>query len=109
MLCSYVQNFKMDRSILIIILIVAVSLILGSVNSELFSSNKGTRSDSKPANISKHPVLIVISFDGFRFDYFERTDTPNLDNLRSKGSSVLYMKNQFVTKTFPNHMSIATG
>lgn len=59
--------------------------------------------------LSSHPVLIVISFDGFRHDYFRHVATPNLDLLREDGTSVPFMRNQFVTKTFPNHMSIATG
>jgi len=61
------------------------------------------------ATISHKPVVIVISFDGFRYNYFERTETPNLDEIRTSGASVPYMRDQFVTKTFPNHMSIATG
>ncbi len=36
-------------------------------------------------------------------------ETPNIDPLASQGSTVPYMIPAFPTKTFPNHMSIATG
>lgn len=58
--------------------------------------------DNKPLN------LIVISMDGFRPDYINQTDTPNLYRLQSFASRG-HMLSQFPTKTFPNHQSIATG
>ncbi|XP_054162169.1 uncharacterized protein LOC128960123 [Oppia nitens] len=54
------------------------------------------------------PILIVISFDGFPYDYVQRELTPNLYRLRATGVSG-HMISQFITKTFPNHQSIATG
>lgn len=45
----------------------------------------------------------------FRYDYFNRGVTPYLKNLRNKGTFTNYMKNIFVTKTFPNHHTISTG
>jgi len=58
---------------------------------------------------SKHPKLVVLSYDGFRFDYMEKTNTPTLDSLKSQGVHTPYMQPQFTTKTFPNHQSIVTG
>jgi predicted AlkP superfamily pyrophosphatase or phosphodiesterase len=63
----------------------------------------------KTPNLSHHPVLLVVSFDGFRFDYLEKVDLPAFEAIRSEGVSVPYMKPQFPTKTFVNHQSIATG
>ena len=54
--------------------------------------------------------LVLISLDGFRWDYLDR-DLP-LDNLRSLAKSGIrakWMTNQFQTKTFPNHWTLATG
>jgi len=54
--------------------------------------------------------LLVISFDGFRWDYLQRTLTPNFDKLIKNGVQAKFgMKNAFVTKTFPNHFTLATG
>ncbi|CAG7668644.1 unnamed protein product [Allacma fusca] len=63
-----------------------------------------------PPNLSKHPVVIIIvSFDGFRYDYMNKTRTPNLDRVKENGVSVPYMRNQFPTKSLPNPYSIVTG
>jgi len=53
--------------------------------------------------------LLLISIDGFRADYTELYNTPNLDELAEKGVKADYMIPVFPTKTFPNHYSIATG
>ena len=53
--------------------------------------------------------LILISMDGFRWDYTERTDTPNFDFLIEKGVRAQSLIPVFPTSTFPNHLSIATG
>ena len=55
------------------------------------------------------PKLIVISFDGFRPDYVKPDLTPTLYKLAQEGVFSKHMKSEFGTKTFPNHMSIATG
>lgn len=52
---------------------------------------------------------ILISFDGFRWDYPNRGLTPNLDFIREKGVNALSLKPCFPTKTFPNHYTIVTG
>ena len=55
------------------------------------------------------PYVILISFDGFRWDYCERGITPNLDKMKNDGVHALSLRPCFPTKTFPNHYSIVTG
>lgn len=55
------------------------------------------------------PGLLVISYDAFRPEYFNRSVTPYMNELRKNGSTTDYLKNEFPTKTFVNHHSIATG
>jgi len=55
------------------------------------------------------PAVILISIDGFRFDYLEHTTCPNLRRLASEGVRAEWMIPVFPTKTFPNHYSIVTG
>ncbi|XP_063239262.1 ectonucleotide pyrophosphatase/phosphodiesterase family member 5-like [Bacillus rossius redtenbacheri] len=59
--------------------------------------------------LSKHPLVLIVSFDGFRYNYFNKNVTPTLESLKLNGTYTMYMKNVFQTKTFPNHHSIATG
>lgn len=54
------------------------------------------------------PILLFISFDGFRHDYLSPTHTPNLFDL-SKQATLGHMESMYVTKTFPNHFSMVTG
>ena len=54
------------------------------------------------------PSLILISFDGFRWDYLQKVNTKTLSWLAKHGVSASVVNN-FVTKTFPNHYSIVTG
>lgn len=55
------------------------------------------------------PYVILISFDGFRWDYPQRGISPNLDFMKEEGVSALSFKPCFPSKTFPNHLSIITG
>lgn len=54
------------------------------------------------------PILILISFDGFRPDYVRPWIAPNLYELSNQATRG-NMESLFITKTFPNHFSIATG
>ncbi|MCL6098352.1 MAG: ectonucleotide pyrophosphatase/phosphodiesterase [Bacteroidetes bacterium] len=55
------------------------------------------------------PYVILISFDGFRWDYLNRNITPNLEKVRENGVSAISLRPAFPSKTFPNHLSIITG
>ncbi|MBK6912684.1 MAG: alkaline phosphatase family protein [Ignavibacteriales bacterium] len=55
------------------------------------------------------PYVILISFDGFRWDYPSRGLSPNLDLMKQEGVSALSFKPCFPSKTFPNHLAIITG
>ena len=60
---------------------------------------------------SKTPLLILISFDGFRNDYLDNNTLPYIsrhfieNGVRVKSGLV----NVFPTVTYPNHWSLATG
>ncbi|XP_057510349.1 uncharacterized protein LOC130792802 [Actinidia eriantha] len=58
----------------------------------------------------KHPVVIMISADGFRFGYQFKTKTPNIHRLIKGGVEARQgLIPVFPTATFPNHYAIATG
>jgi len=54
-------------------------------------------------------TLILVSFDGFRWDYPDRVPTPNLDRLAQRGVRARQLVPVFPTETFPNHYTIVTG
>ena len=53
--------------------------------------------------------VLLVSFDGFRADYLDWYDTPHFDRFAEQGVKADGLKPVFVSKTFPNHYSIATG
>jgi predicted AlkP superfamily pyrophosphatase or phosphodiesterase len=53
--------------------------------------------------------LILISLDGWRWDYHDRAPTPVLHALMARGVRAEALLPVFPTKTFPNHYSIVTG
>src|SRR5271169_4316508 len=62
-----------------------------------------------PRQLSK-PYVILISLDGFRYDYAQRYHATNLLALATRGASVPQgMIPSYPTLTFPNHYTIITG
>ena len=53
--------------------------------------------------------VLLISMDGFRYDYLNKANTPNFDKLLKNGVTSRALIPVFTSKTFPNHYSIATG
>lgn len=60
------------------------------------------------SQISK-PYVILISADGFRYDYADKYHAENLIRLRNSGAQAESMIPSFPSVTFPNHYTIATG
>src|SRR3954451_23677027 len=55
------------------------------------------------------PILILISFDGWRWDYIDRVPAPNLKALAARGVRAAALIPSFPILTFPNHYTIVTG
>ncbi|MEZ7275900.1 alkaline phosphatase family protein [Pseudoalteromonas sp. 68 DY56-GL68] len=53
--------------------------------------------------------VVLISIDGFRWDYIEKHDAKNLKIISEQGVRATKMRPVYPTKTFPNHLSIITG
>jgi predicted AlkP superfamily pyrophosphatase or phosphodiesterase len=55
------------------------------------------------------PLVILISIDGYRADYFDRGITPNIAALAAHGVRAKSMRPAFPSLTFPNHYTLVTG
>jgi len=53
--------------------------------------------------------LILISIDGFRWDYLDKFSAPTLRQLASAGVHATKLIPSFPSKTFPNHYTLVTG
>lgn len=71
------------------------------------SSSTSSSPSSSPSSTTSR--LLLVSFDGFRHDYLDKTHTPNFDRLVRSGTKAKWVKDAFISKTFPNHFTIVTG
>src|SRR5687768_15971174 len=70
----------------------------------------GTREAPAPGESRRAaPLLILVSLDGFRWDYDANVPTPNLRRLAARGVRAAALVPSFPSKTFPNHYTIVTG
>ncbi|KAF2073577.1 hypothetical protein CYY_005126 [Polysphondylium violaceum] len=120
------QTETKKKSVILLVLVsfVSLSMIVGiflalylnlhdlnGVNHTDIDDMVGYGDNSDMANGHPHEKYptIVVSLDGFRYDYLQRGLTPHLDSLKDNGYYADYMTPQFPSKTFPNHYSLATG
>jgi predicted AlkP superfamily pyrophosphatase or phosphodiesterase len=54
-------------------------------------------------------IVVLISIDGFRWDYLDKFNPPALRRLAAEGVHADGLIPQFPSKTFPNHYTIVTG
>jgi predicted AlkP superfamily pyrophosphatase or phosphodiesterase len=56
------------------------------------------------------PYVILVSLDGFRYDYAKQYGAPNLEKIAAQGASAPEgMIPSFPSITFPNHYTLVTG
>lgn len=75
----------------------------------LVSPHRLNQPGSRSHSARDRPKLLLLSFDGFRWDYVDRVPTPNFHSLMDEGVTVEQVQNAYITKTFPNHYSLVTG
>ncbi len=63
---------------------------------------------SKTQQLKNDRYVVIVSMDGFRWDYNLMYETPFLDSLASAGVDAR-MRPSYPSKTFPNHYTMATG
>jgi len=57
---------------------------------------------------AERPYVVLVSVDGFRYDFADRYNTKNILAVRDAGAAA-EMIPSFPSLTFPNHIAIATG
>jgi predicted AlkP superfamily pyrophosphatase or phosphodiesterase len=61
------------------------------------------------AALAGEPVVILLSWDGVRYDYLKRGDFPALARIQREGAQAEKLVTVFPSLTFPSHVSLATG
>ena len=97
------------------VVVAFVSLCLGLTNAQEPSYEdvlkKELVSDSleNTASAIQKPYVVMVSLDGFRYDYAEKHGAKNLLDMVQNGSSSVRLIPSFPSKTFPNHYTLVTG
>ena len=78
------------RTVQVVVLLLALAVLVGRAQ-------------------ERQPILVLVSFDGWRWDYIDRADVPNLKALAARGVRSEGLIPSFPSKTFPNHYTIVTG
>jgi predicted AlkP superfamily pyrophosphatase or phosphodiesterase len=83
-------------------------LLQAVVLAALLTSSPRVLPQAKPIT-DLQPTVLLISLDGFRYDYLNLYRPVNLNTLAAEGVRARWMIPSFPSKTFPNHYTIATG
>lgn len=68
----------------------------------------GCKSSQKLTDAKLKPIVLLISIDGFRYDYVNKINTPGINEIKAAVEAD-WMTPSFPSKTFPNHYTIVTG
>lgn len=68
-----------------------------------------TNSDENSKSAQQAPYVLLVSIDGFRWDYVEKYKPSFLSQWVKDSAQLTSLRPSFPTKTFPNHLSIVTG
>jgi len=72
-----------------------------------FSSCRSDKETNRTQSAKRY--VVMLSLDGFRWDYQDLYNTPTLDSISKAGVRAESMNPIFPSKTFPNHYTLATG
>lgn len=97
----------LKRNLIYGLIFVIGALTLSSCKSTSKLTDSALTSNSKAS--LKKPYVILISLDGFRWDYVEKYQPPHISNFIENGVKAESLIPSFPSKTFPNHYTIATG
>ncbi len=64
---------------------------------------------SRPVDTTASGPVVLVSLDGFRYDYAARVPTPTLDRIAEEGARAQWLNPAYPTLTFPNHYTLVTG
>jgi predicted AlkP superfamily pyrophosphatase or phosphodiesterase len=81
----------------------------GALAALVIAGCSGRAGEAPDTDAPRRAAVLLVSLDGFRWDYLDRGLTPNLSRLAREGVRAEALVPVFPTKTFPNHYTIVTG
>ncbi|MGD1319596.1 ectonucleotide pyrophosphatase/phosphodiesterase [Chryseobacterium sp. 2R14A] len=90
-------------------LLLILSLNIFAQNSHVDTAQVVVSDRYNSVEAQKKPYVIMISTDGFRYDYAKKYNATNLLNLSKNGVQAKAMIPSYPSITFPNHWTLITG
>lgn len=106
------KSLKLEISVkLILAMLIDISVVFFFVLQVkyTYSSLMSTKDDGAQEKSGENRRVLLISLDGFGWDYMNKTFTPNLDYIARTGVQAEYLRSSFPTTTYPNHFTMVTG
>jgi len=94
----------MKRIIILLCSLLLSTLLWGQKNDVIITHNR----PNSPQTLEK-PYVVLVSIDGFRYDYIQKYGAKNMAAIAKQGVQAASMIPCFPSSTFPNHYSIVTG
>jgi predicted AlkP superfamily pyrophosphatase or phosphodiesterase len=91
------------------ILLIFSLFIAVNVSAQIDTTQKVIAGRKNTTEQESKPYVILISADGFRYDYAEKYHAEHLLDLSGNGVRAASMIPSYPSVTFPNHYSIVTG
>lgn len=88
-------------------LLLSTLLLVGCASGTKVVQKENLKANSEKA--MKAPYVLLISIDGYRWDYTKKYQPKFLTKFQYEGASLKSLRPSYPTKTFPNHLSIMTG
>src|SRR5262249_423111 len=95
-----------------LVLLAALVALSGTVYAKRAVEDPGAVTVDQGPNAPEHrgkPYVVLVSIDGFRYDYVRRYGAKNIEALAARGASAREgMLPSYPSLTFPNHYTIVT-
>lgn len=104
---TFAEKFIMKKRLQFLLLILSLNIFAQNRHVDTAQVVVSDRYNSVEAQ--KKPYVIMISTDGFRYDYAKKYNATNLLNLSKNGVQAKAMIPSYPSITFPNHWTLITG
>lgn len=93
----------------LVLVLLALSNLAGAQQTPVDTTQRVNKQNKNSVAQQQKPYVILISADGFRYDYAEKYKATHLLELSKNGVQAASMIPSYPSVTFPNHYTIATG
>lgn len=94
----------MKKILILLFVILSTSPLWGQKNEVIITHNRPNSKETL-----EKPYVVMVSLDGFRYDYVKKYGAKNIEEIARQGVQAESLIPCFPSSTFPNHYSLITG